>query len=65
MPGSGKKIEMEEDDLEREGRWKLFPPVNKESNHAASIFQVLEFKHQLHHFLAVILGMYMWSLYCL
>lgn len=46
-------------DIEREGGWKLLLTA-KESDNAASIFQVLEFKYQLHHFVAVILGVYMW-----
>ena len=35
---------MQAGDLQEEGRWKLFCPVNKETNNAARIFQVLEFK---------------------
>ena len=40
--------------LEEEGRWELFHLVNRESPNAARIFQVLELKCQLRHFLAVI-----------
>ena len=31
--------------FQEEGRWKLFCPVNKETNNAARIFQVFEFKY--------------------
>lgn len=48
------QADMEEDDLEEERRWELFHLVNRESPNAARIFQVLELKCQLRHFLAVI-----------
>lgn len=50
------QAEIEEDDLEEEGRWKLFCPIDKETNNIARVVQVLEFKYQLCPFLAVLLG---------
>ena len=56
--------EMQAGDLQEEGRWKLFCPVNKETNNAARIFQVLEFKQQLHHSLGVLLTYVNWYYSC-
>lgn len=58
------QAEIEEDDLEEEGRWKLFCPIDKETNNVARVVQVLEFKYQLCPFLAVLLTCGNWCSPC-
>lgn len=53
---------MEEDDFEGPGRWTLIPQLIRGTIMLLGFFQILKFKHQLHHFLAITLGIYMWSL---